>query len=86
MALISLGTFILILALSRIVSLASLLAAAAVPVAAFALPPHLGLGWAKLTVLIVIPLIVIVKHHANIRRLLAGTEYRFGDKKRASAA
>jgi glycerol-3-phosphate acyltransferase PlsY len=85
-ALISLGTFLLILALSRIVSLASLLAAVAVPVAAFALPPHLGLGWAKLGVLIVIPAIVIAKHHANIRRLMAGTEYRFGDKKRAATA
>ena len=85
-ALISLGTFVLILALSRIVSLASLLAALAVPIAAFALPPHLGLGWAKLSVLIAIPALVILKHHANIRRLLAGTEYRFGDKKRAAAA
>jgi glycerol-3-phosphate acyltransferase PlsY len=25
-----------------------------------------------------IPLLVIVKHHANIRRLLHGTESRFG--------
>lgn len=84
-ALISLGVFILVIVLSRIVSLASILAGAAVPVAAFALPPHLGLGWAKLTVLTVGPLIVIAKHHANIRRLLAGEEYRFGSKRTAAA-
>ena len=31
------------------------------------------------------PLIVIGKHHANIRRLLTGTEYRFGKAKAAAA-
>jgi glycerol-3-phosphate acyltransferase PlsY len=31
-----------------------------------------------------IPLLIIVKHHENIRRLLAGTESRFGKKKAAA--
>jgi len=31
-----------------------------------------------------IPLLIILKHHANIRRLLAGTENRFGKKKAAA--
>jgi glycerol-3-phosphate acyltransferase PlsY len=31
-----------------------------------------------------IPLLIIVKHHQNIRRLLAGTESRFGAKKVAA--
>lgn len=84
-ALISLGVFLLSLALLRIVSLASILGAVAMSIAAFALPPHAGLGWAKLTVLVVGPAIVIVKHHANIRRLLAGTEYRFGQKRASEA-
>ena len=30
---------------------------------------------------IFIPLLIIVKHHANIRRLFSGTESRFGSKK-----
>jgi glycerol-3-phosphate acyltransferase PlsY len=38
-----------------------------------------------LAVCVIIPLIVILKHHANIRRLLAGTEYRFGKSKAAAA-
>ena len=83
-ALTSLTVFILATALFRIVSLASILAAFAIPIAAFAYPPHAGRGWVPLTALIVGPAIVVLKHHANIRRLLAGTEYRFG--KRAPAA
>ncbi len=77
-ALTSLAVFILATALFRIVSLASILAAFAIPIAAFAYPPHAERGWAPLTALIVGPTIVVLKHHANIRRLLAGTEYRFG--------
>ena len=30
-----------------------------------------------------IPLLIIVKHHSNIRRLLSGTESRFGTKPKA---
>ena len=83
-ALTSLAVFILATLMFRIVSLASILAAMAVPIAAFALPPHAARGWAVLTALIAGAAIVILKHHANIRRLLSGTEYRFG--KRAPAA
>ncbi len=38
-----------------------------------------------LAVCVIVPLIVIGKHHANIRRLLTGTEYRFGKTKAAAA-
>jgi glycerol-3-phosphate acyltransferase PlsY len=38
-----------------------------------------------LVVCVIIPVIVIAKHHANIRRLLMGTEYRFGRSKAAAA-
>ena len=85
-ALLSLGTFLLALALLRIVSLASILGAVAIPIAAFALPPHAGRGWAVLAAMIVGPSIVVIKHHANIGRLLAGTEYRFGTAKPTEAA
>lgn len=83
-ALISLLIFIIIFALSRFVSLASILASVAF--AALALTRGYGrLTPFLLAVCLIIPLIVILKHHANIRRLLAGTEYRFGKSKAAAA-
>jgi glycerol-3-phosphate acyltransferase PlsY len=83
-ALVALAAFILIFALSRYVSLASIIAAIAFPVAALLLP-HEPLTAFMVAVVILLPLIVIAKHHANIRRLLAGTEYRFGKSKAAVA-
>lgn len=74
-----LAVFLVIVFFTRYVSLASILAAALFPV--FALPhapartPIIVVGY------ILIPLIVILKHHQNIRRLLAGTEHRFGAPK-----
>ena len=83
-ALISLLIFIVMFALSKFVSLASIVASLAFAVLA------LIRGYGRLTpfllaVCVIIPLIVILKHHANIRRLLAGTEYRFGKSKAAAA-
>lgn len=61
---------------SRYVSLASILSAAALPVAAFLFGrPPLLTGFALL-----IALFVIVRHRANIARLLAGTENKFTKK------
>jgi glycerol-3-phosphate acyltransferase PlsY len=74
-----LAVFLLIVFLTRYVSLASIVAAALFPV--FALPhapartPIIVIGY------ILIPLIVILKHSQNIRRLLSGTEHRFGSRK-----
>ena len=76
--------FLLIVGMSRIVSLASIIAAAVLPIFAMLLsqdrsPAYLG-G------VLFIALLVIVKHQANIQRLMAGTENRFGSKgKKASA-
>ena len=63
------------LALSRISSVASMVAVLAAPVAAwlFALP-------AVATVLCVVAAIVIIQHRSNIARLRAGTEPRLGQK------
>jgi glycerol-3-phosphate acyltransferase PlsY len=83
-ALVALAAFIVIFALSRYVSLASIIAAIAFPIAALLLP-HEPLTSFMVAVVILLPLIVIAKHHANIRRLLAGTEYRFGKSKAAAA-
>jgi glycerol-3-phosphate acyltransferase PlsY len=76
-ALAAISVFALILAITRYVSFASILGAASFPFFAwkFALadrPPFL------IAVEIAVALIIILKHHQNIRRLLNGTESRFG--------
>src|SRR5215475_12127454 len=74
-----LAIFVVIVYFTRYVSLGSIVAATLFPV--FALPhapartPIVVIGY------ILIPLIVILKHHQNIRRLLSGTEHRFGAPK-----
>jgi acyl phosphate:glycerol-3-phosphate acyltransferase len=76
-ALAALVVFILIFALSRYVSLGSILGAAAFPIFAFLFPHAEYSSW--LTAMIVVaPAIIIVKHRENIARLIKGTEYRFG--------
>ena len=74
-----LGIFLVIVLFTRYVSLASILAAALFPI--FALPHAPVRSPILVACYILIPLIVIVKHSPNIRRLLAGTEHRFGSRK-----
>jgi len=85
-ALAAISLFALIFALSRYVSVASILAAASFPLFAWLLirmqaganrPPFF------IAVQIAVVLLIIAKHHQNIRRLFAGTESRFGAKKPA---
>jgi glycerol-3-phosphate acyltransferase PlsY len=78
-ALSALGLFILVVATTRLVSLGSILAAVSIPVFALILVPHRST--ALLLGLSAISLLTIVKHHANISRLLHGTESRFGSSK-----
>ncbi len=70
--------FALVFALTRYVSLASILASASLPFFLYHFTrdrsPMFLLGYCFIAIL------VIAKHHANIRRLLAGTESRFGSK------
>ncbi len=75
--LVSLAIFILVVVTTRLVSLGSILAAIAFPIAAHFInhPDRM-----TLEPVILVSLIIVVKHHANIRRLLAGTENRFGSK------
>lgn len=78
-AVASLIVFVVIFALTRYVSLASIIAAAAFPAFGFHFVPFrtpIVLGG-----FLFIPLLIIVKHHQNIRRLLTGTENRFGSPK-----
>jgi glycerol-3-phosphate acyltransferase PlsY len=71
--------FAIVFALTRYVSLASIIAAATFPLFAFWFVPI------RTPIVIAgflfIPLLIIVKHHQNIRRLLSGTESRFGSRK-----
>jgi glycerol-3-phosphate acyltransferase PlsY len=62
---------------SRYVSLASILGTIAVPAAAWLL----GLPLALKIVASALGALVVVRHHANIRRLLAGTEHRWTREK-----
>jgi glycerol-3-phosphate acyltransferase PlsY len=82
-ALSILGVFLVVVLLTRYVSLASILGAASFPIFGFAFVRHPSpmviFGF------LFIPLMVIVKHHANIRRLLAGTESRFGSSRQKAA-
>ena len=83
-AVASLLVFIVVFALSRYVSLGSILGAAAFPVFAF-LAPHFPYEASMIVVILIIPLIVVVKHRQNIGRLIHGTEYRFGKTKASEA-
>jgi glycerol-3-phosphate acyltransferase PlsY len=75
--------FVVVFALTRYVSLASIVASATCPLFGF----HFVASRTPLVVFgfLFIPLLVIVKHHGNIRRLMRGTESRFGTKAKAAA-
>lgn len=69
-----LGVFVLVVLASRQVSPASMAAGVAAPVVAWAAPYPAETVWLSL----IIGILVVVRHRENIRRLLAGTEPRFG--------
>jgi len=74
--LIAVATWILVFYSAGYVSLASIVSVLILPVAAFFLhQPPLLIGLAGL-----VTVFVIVRHRANIGRLLAGAENRFGQK------
>ena len=76
-ALAAIAVFALVLLLSRYVSLASVLGAASFPVFAWLLVsgPRPAVF---IAVQFVVALLIIAKHHQNIRRLLDGQESRLG--------
>jgi glycerol-3-phosphate acyltransferase PlsY len=73
------GVFVLVFAISRFVSLASIAAAATIPLLTLWLVPQRTS--ALLIGLTTISLLSIFKHRENIARLLNGTESRFSSKK-----
>jgi len=79
-ALAAIGVFILVLAVTRYVSIASILGGASFPVFAWFFvhgdrPPFF------IAVQCTVSFLIIAKHHQNIRRLFKGQESRFGSSK-----
>jgi glycerol-3-phosphate acyltransferase PlsY len=81
-ALAAIALFALIFAITRYVSVASILATASFPVFAWFLN-HGGQPPLFFVAQVLVSLLIILKHHPNIRRLIAGTESRFGAKRAA---
>ena len=74
--LVMIGIFVAIFLFSRYVSLASILTVALFPLLAWVLQPYPE-SPQILAFLAAASLVIIAKHHANIRRLLSHTEPRF---------
>ena len=71
--------FVAVVAISRHVSLGSVIAVACFPLLTYDFREYGDVANA-LALMAVTSLLIIAKHHENIRRLLAGTESRFGSK------
>ncbi len=76
-ALAAIMLFAVVLAITRYVSLASILGAASFPVFAWFTVKGPRPAF-FIAVQAIVALLIILKHHPNIRRLLAGSEHRFG--------
>jgi glycerol-3-phosphate acyltransferase PlsY len=77
---VALPVFIVVVAISRYISLGSIVAALVLP-AAFFIDHNLA-GSAELFAFVCIACIfVIYKHKSNIKRIVAGEENRLGEKK-----
>jgi glycerol-3-phosphate acyltransferase PlsY len=77
-----LGIFLTLLSISRIVSLASVVAALALPLLMLGSFGSSGLRPAYLTLALLTTGLVLWRHRGNVQRLLAGTEPRLGEKRR----
>jgi len=79
--LLAAGVFAVTFAVSRIVSLGSMLAAITFAVAQFwqlGPAPFSKNTWSIAAFSIAVPLLILVRHRENVKRLLQGTENRFG--------
>ena len=78
--LVSLTAFVAIVAITRYISLGSIVGAAVFPVAAWWLNPETRDG-TVMACIVASALLIIIRHKDNIRRLRAGNENRFGGRK-----
>ena len=78
--LIAAGIFIAVVAIFRYVSLGSIIAVAFFPLLVYEMRAY-GNAPTALTFMAVTSLLIIARHHQNIRRLLAGAENRLGAKR-----
>ena len=78
--LIAAGVFVIVTAVSRYVSLGSMVAVAVFPIIAGFLR-QFYLSRTGLVLISLASLLILVKHRENLRRLLAGTENRMGAKR-----
>ncbi|HEY8369983.1 MAG TPA: glycerol-3-phosphate acyltransferase, partial [Thermodesulfobacteriota bacterium] len=79
MALLGLLVYIPVVALSRYTSLGALVTAAVLPVAAFFAYPR-DVTPNRFHFVALMAVLVVWRHRENIRRLLAGTERKLGQK------
>lgn len=79
-ALAAIAVFAVVLALSRYVSVASIVGSLSFPVFAWFLPSHESRPGFFIAVQSAVSLLIVAKHHQNIARLFAGTENRIGAK------
>ncbi len=80
-ALAAITVFAIVFAASRFVSLASIVGAASFPIFAWFFV-HGDKPTFFICVQVIVAFLIIAKHHQNIRRLLSGTENRFGTQSR----
>ena len=78
-SLISFGVWVVVILVSRYVSLASIIAAGMFPIVlvlAVSLAPSWGFGnlWPLVAAAVAIPVMVVMRHRRNIKRLINGTE------------
>lgn len=73
-----LGVFAVVVALSRTVSLASIIAATFVEILSIILFDTSAPFWLQVLLSFIMYAIVIIKHKENIKRLINGTESKFG--------
>ncbi len=78
--LIAAAIFLVLVALFRYISLGSIIAVASFPILAWTLHQY-GNDTLALIFMSLSSLLIIAKHHQNIRRLISGTESRFGAKR-----